>query len=102
MFQSRFQGDKKSALSITGTLILAIALIDWRASNELPLGFLYLFPMLIVGRVLKPWQIGAVAALCTFLAERFDEFVWSFRVGLPRDVMYFSAFLLCRTFCLRN
>ena len=37
MFQSRFQGGKKSALFITGTLILAIALIDWRASNELPL-----------------------------------------------------------------
>ena len=98
MFQSRFQGSKKSALFSTGTLILAIALIDWHASNELPLGFLYLLPMLIVGRVLKPWQIGAVAALCTFLAERFDEFVWSFRTGVPRDVLYFSAFLCAGLF----
>jgi Flp pilus assembly protein TadD len=53
MFQSRFQSSKKSALFSTGALILGIALIDWHASNELPLGFLYLFPMLIVGRVLN-------------------------------------------------
>lgn len=98
MFQSRFQSSKKSALFSTGALILAIALIDWHASNELPLGFLYLFPMLIAGRVLQPWQIGAVAALCTFLAERFDEFVWSFRTGVPRDVMYFSAFFCAGLF----
>ncbi len=98
MFQSRFHRGEKSALFSTGALILAIALMDWHASNELPLGFLYLFPMLIVGRVLEPWQIGAVAALCTFLAERFDEFVWSFRIGVPRDVLYFSAFLCAGLF----
>ena len=79
-------------------MIVAIALIDWRASNELPLGFLYLLPMLMVGRVLKPWQIASIAALCTFLAERFDEFIWNFRAGLPRDVLYFSAFLCAGLF----
>lgn len=93
MFLSVFQGSKWSILVCASTLILVIALIDWHAINELPLGFLYLLPMLMVGRVLKPWQIGAVAALCTFLTERFDEFVWEFSTGIPRDVLYFSAFL---------
>lgn len=93
MFLSVLRGSKWSMLVWAGALILTIGLIDWHAIDELPLGFLYLLPMLMVGRVLKPWQIGAVAALCTFLTERFDEFVWNLRTGIPRDVLYFSAFL---------
>ncbi|MHB1958163.1 MAG: sensor histidine kinase [Acidobacteriaceae bacterium] len=93
MFLSVLRDSKWSMLVWAGALILAIALIDWHAIDELPLGFLYLLPMLMVGRVLQPWQIGAVAALCTFLTERFDEFVWNLRTGIPRDVLYFSAFL---------
>ncbi|WP_158750541.1 ATP-binding protein [Acidobacterium sp. S8] len=75
-----------------GFLIAAIALIDWRLVNDLPLGFLYLLPMLMVGRVLRPWQIAGVAVLCTVVTENFDQFVWSMRVGMPRDVLYFAAF----------
>lgn len=73
-------------------LILAIALIDWHAIKELPLGFLYLLPMLMVGRVMNPGQIALVALLCTLLTELFDEYLWTVRTGLPRDVLYFSAF----------
>ena len=98
MFSSLFQGSKKSVLLSAGMIILVIALIDWRAINDLPLGFLYLLPMLMVGRILNSWQIGFVAALCTFLTEIFDEFVWSFRTGIPRDVLYFSAFLCAGLF----
>lgn len=98
MFSTLFQSSKKSVLLGAGMLIVVIALIDWRAINELPLGFLYLLPMLMVGRVLNPWQIAAVAALCTFLTEVFDEFVWRFRTGMPRDVLYFSAFLCAGLF----
>jgi two-component system, LuxR family, sensor kinase FixL len=87
-----FQGDKKTVLLRAGFLIGAIAVIDSRLANELPLGFLYLLPMLMVGRVLKPWSLAAVAALCTFLAELFDSFAWNLRAGIPRDVLYFAAF----------
>jgi two-component system, LuxR family, sensor kinase FixL len=86
------QGSKKSALFRTGLLTLVIAFVDWQASNELPLGFLYLIPMLIVGRILKPWQFAGVAVLCTFLTEIFDPFIWNFRTGMTRDVLYFTAF----------
>lgn len=98
MFLSLSQNSKKTSLFSAGALIVAIALIDWRAINELPLGFLYLLPMLMTGGILKRWQIASVAALCTFLTEVFDEFVWSFRTGLPRDVLYFSAFLCAGLF----
>ncbi|WP_348266434.1 PAS domain-containing sensor histidine kinase [Edaphobacter paludis] len=98
MLSSVFQGSKKSVLVSTSVLIVVIALIDWRAINELPLGFLYLLPMLMVGRILNPRQIALVAALCTFLTEIFDEFVWSFRTGIPRDILYFSGFFCAGLF----
>lgn len=93
MFSFPFHGSKKLALLWAGALIFAIALIDRSTVNELPLGFLYLLPMLVVGRVLNPGQIAAVAALCTFLTEIFDAFVWNSKTGVPRDVLYFFAFL---------
>ena len=92
MLSPLLRGSRKSVLFRAGFLITAIALIDWRLINDLPLGFLYLLPMLMVGRVLRPWQIAGVAVLCTVVTENFDQFVWSFRVGMPRDVLYFAAF----------
>jgi PAS domain S-box-containing protein len=92
MLSPVLRGSRKSVLFGAGLLITAIALIDWRLINDLPLGFLYLLPMLMVGRVLRPWQIAGVAVLCTVVTENFDQFAWSFRVGMPRDVLYFAAF----------
>jgi len=92
MFSSLFGGTRGSVLLRAGLLIAAIALIDWRAVDEVPLGFLYLLPMLMVGRVLRPWQIATVAIICTILAEFFDAFEWNLRGGIPRDVLYFSSF----------
>jgi two-component system sensor kinase FixL len=92
MLSPLLRGSRRSVLFRAGFLIVAIALIDWRLVNDLPLGFLYLLPMLMVGRVLRPWQIAGVALLCTFVTENFDQFVWSFKIGMPRDVLYFAAF----------
>jgi hypothetical protein len=49
MFSLFLGGGKKSILLKAGLLIAAIALADWRADKEVTLGFLYLFPMLMVG-----------------------------------------------------
>jgi PAS domain S-box-containing protein len=92
MLSLLFEGSKKSVLIRASLLIAAVAFLDSRLVNELPLGFLYLLPMLMVGRVLNPWPIAAVAALCTFLTELFDAFAWNLRAGLPRDILYFAAF----------
>jgi PAS domain S-box-containing protein len=87
------RGGTKSVLLKAGFLIALIAIADWRADKDVTLGFLYLFPMLMVGSVLKRWQIGMVAALCTFLAEIFDSFEWRPSAGIPRDILIFAAFL---------
>ena len=69
-----------------------IAIIDWRIEGNIPLGFLYLFPMLLAGSILKRWQIAAAAAFCTFLTEIFDSYDWFSPVAIPRDILIFAAF----------
>jgi PAS domain S-box-containing protein len=88
-----FKSDRRSVLLTCGVMIALIAGLDILVIDEIPLEFLYLFPMLMVGNVLKPWQISIVAALCTLMAEVFDDFSWHWRTGLSRDVLYFAAFL---------
>jgi PAS domain S-box-containing protein len=83
---------KSFSLIAAGVLVALIALIDWRVVDDVPLGFLYLLPMLILGKMLQPWQTALAAALCTYLTEEFDQFAWNLRTGLPRDVLYFMAF----------
>src|SRR5579863_10393432 len=87
------RGGTKAVLLKAAILIALIAVADWRADKDVTLGFLYLFPMLMVGSVLKRWQIAIVAALCTLLAELFDSFEWRPSAGIPRDILIFAAFL---------
>lgn len=86
------RGSRAAVLIRAAVMIAAIALADWRVEGNIPLGFLYLFPMLLAGSVLKRWQIAAVAMLCTFLTEVFDSFAWVFEAGVPRDILIFAAF----------
>jgi PAS domain S-box-containing protein len=87
-----YRGNRKVVLFTAAVMITAIAVIDWYAAVDLPLGFLYLFPIIFVGSVLNRFQIGVIAAICTFLAEIFDEFEWNPRTGITRDILYFAAF----------
>jgi two-component system, LuxR family, sensor kinase FixL len=84
--------NSKSIFLRASLLVFLIALIDWRVDAEIPLGFLYLFPMLFFGRVLNRWQICVAAAFCTCLTEAFNSLKWSPAVGVPRDILTFSAF----------
>jgi two-component system, LuxR family, sensor kinase FixL len=98
MFSALFGGSRRASLIGAAILIVLIALIDRRVVDEVPLGFLYLLPMLMLGRVLKPWQTVVAAGLCTYLTEEFDQFAWNLRTGLPRDVLYFMAFFSIAAF----
>lgn len=87
------RGSRQAVVVGAALMVAVIAFADWRIESQVPLGFLYLFPMLLVGNVLNRWQIGATAAICTFLTEEFDSFPWSPTVGIPRDILIFAAFL---------
>lgn len=93
MYSVLFKNDRQSVRLRAGIIIVVIALLDWWVVGEIPLGFLYLIPMLVVGVALNPWEISAFASLCTLLAEGFDDLTWSLRTGVSRDVLYFVAFI---------
>lgn len=85
------RGSRTQLLISAGAMIVIVALIDWRVDLNVSFGFLYLFPMLIVGYCLPRWQVAVVAAVCTALAESFAPFLWKFSDGLPRDFFMFAS-----------
>ena len=76
---------------LAGALIVIIAAIDWLVQANIAFGFLYLLPMLLVGAVLPLWGIVLTALICTVLADVFDPFVFTLSVGLPQDILVFTA-----------
>jgi two-component system sensor kinase FixL len=91
-------GSRRTSLLIAALMIGLVAVVDAHAAAEIPLGFFYLVPMLVVGASLTRWEIAAVAAICAWLAEAFDEFSWGPNTGLPRDLLYFATFFLMGLF----
>jgi two-component system, LuxR family, sensor kinase FixL len=86
------QSSRSAILLWAGISIAVIALVDWHFENNISFGFLYLFPMLMVGGGLTRWQIAGVAAICTALTEAFDPFPWIVPVGFSRIILTFAAF----------
>ena len=84
------QGSPRAVLTCAAILIAVIVLVDW-ANPVNYFGFLYVFPMLLVGSVLRYWQIALTAILCTALAEYFDPFVFAPATSLPQDILLFIA-----------
>ncbi|MBZ5610880.1 MAG: PAS domain-containing protein [Acidobacteriia bacterium] len=68
-------------------LIAIIAVCDWRIEFDATLGFLYMFPLVLLGTVLGWWQIILAALFCTFLSHWLDPF--SFDMQVPRDILIF-------------
>jgi len=92
MLSFLLRGTRTAVLARAVLMAASIAAVDWRIEGNIPLGFLYLFPMLLVGSVLSRWQIAVAAVICTFLTEVFDSFDWLSATGIPRDILIFAAF----------
>ena len=58
---------------VAGFLIAAVALVDWATKPYISLGFLYLFPIMMVGGFLSRTQIVGVALVCAVLQEAFSN-----------------------------
>ncbi|HTR37530.1 MAG TPA: ATP-binding protein [Bryobacteraceae bacterium] len=74
MIRRVLQWSPQSALLCAAILISIIAVTDWRAEINATLGFLYIFPLALLGIVLNWWQLVFAAAFCTFLSDRLDPF----------------------------
>ena len=59
---------------ITAILLIAlIAIIDWLTKPFISIGFLYLFPIMLIAGLLSRWQIVVIALVCAVLQELFSE-----------------------------
>jgi len=54
-------------------LVILIATIDWLTKPYISIGFLYLFPIMLIAGFLPRWQIAAVALVCAVLQEVFSN-----------------------------
>src|SRR5580700_6452155 len=59
-------------IALASALTAAIALVDWATKPFISLGFLYLFPIMMVGGFLSRTQIIGVALVCAVLQEAFS------------------------------
>src|SRR5579872_2789208 len=76
---------------LAGFLIVTIALIDSRVDPPISFGFLFLFPILLVGTVWPRWAILMMAIVCTILSDVFDPFPFGWAMSLPQDILVFTS-----------
>ena len=73
-FSSIYSEDnRKRFLVAAAILIVVIAVVDWQTKPFISIGFLYLFPILLVAGFLPRWQMTLVALVCAVLQELFSE-----------------------------
>src|SRR5215469_10046762 len=73
-FLAVFQRAKRAQLlAVASVATAAIALTDWLTKPYISLGFLYLFPIIILGGVLSRTQILGAGLVCAVLQEAFSN-----------------------------
>src|SRR5579864_5170745 len=87
MIQRVLRWGPATRLLLAATLVALIALADWRIVFNATLGFLYIFPMVLLGTVMGWWQLVIAALFCTFLSDRLDPFPMDMEA--PRDILIF-------------
>ena len=92
MFLRFSPAPRRNVLLQVAALIALIAVADWKINAEIPVGFLYLLPIVLASRVLRRWQVVLLGIGCAILAEMFDGLVWSPQSGFARDLLYLTAF----------
>ncbi len=91
MIQNYLRGTRSAVLARAAILTALIAVVDWRIDLNISFGFLYMFPMLLLGTILSRWQILAAAVICSALSDLFDPFPFVWTVAVPQDILVFSA-----------
>ena len=82
-----FDSRPRAVLACGLAAIVLIAVVDWQIVFNATLGFLYLFPIVLLGTVLEWPALMAVALLCTFLSDRLDPFPGDTEIA--RDMLIF-------------
>jgi PAS domain S-box-containing protein len=76
-------------LTLALALTIAIAITDWKVVFEATLGFLYMFPLVLLGAIWNWPKLLLAAAFCTYLSDRLDAFPVDMQI--PRDALIFTT-----------
>jgi len=87
MIRRVLQWNSRAVLAYGAILISIIAVADWQFVIDATLGFLYIFPMVLLGTILTWPQVIFVAAFCTLLSDRLDPFPMDMESA--RDILIF-------------
>lgn len=79
----------RTVLLLAALLIAAVAVTDWKIVFEATLGFLYMFPLVLLGTIWGWWRLTLAAAFCTFLSEWLDAFPVDMQI--PRNILIFTT-----------
>jgi two-component system sensor kinase FixL len=91
MIHKILQWRPRTVFLLAMLLIAGIAITDWKIVFEATLGFLYMFPLVLLGTICAWWQLALLAAFCTFLSEWLDSFPVDMQV--PRNILIFTTLL---------
>ena len=92
MIRKLLQSHPRAVVAGAGVLIFLIAIFDWRVEINATLGFLYIFPLMLLGTVFNWWQLVLAALFCTFLSDRLDPF--PMEMESARDALIFSTLIV--------
>jgi two-component system, LuxR family, sensor kinase FixL len=76
-----------TVLAAASALIAIIAICDWRITFNATLGFLYIFPLAMLGTIFRTWQLLGAAICCMMLSNWLDPF--SMDLQIPRSILIF-------------
>ena len=65
--------NRAPVLLASSVIVSAIAAVDWWTKPYFSLGFLYLFPIMLVAGILPRWTIVLLGLACALLSERFSN-----------------------------
>lgn len=65
--------NRAPVLVVSGSIVLAIAVVDWWTKPYVSLGFLYLFPIMLAAGFLPRWATVVLGFACAVLSERFSN-----------------------------
>lgn len=83
--------NRTPVLIVAGIITLVVATIDWYTMPYVSMGFLYLFPIMLVAGFLPRWSVALIGVICAVLAELFSS--------LPRSSIRFSFEALALAGC---
>ncbi|HLW76738.1 MAG TPA: PAS domain S-box protein, partial [Bryobacteraceae bacterium] len=87
MIRKILQWRPRTVLALAALLVAIIAVTDWKIVFEATLGFLYMFPLVLLGTIWGWPRLLLAAAFCTYLSEQLDPFPVDMQV--PRDILIF-------------